>query len=939
MDQISNKPQKPNKKFQTAFPEFMFLNYSSLFEIRDLKFVFFVLFLLWIFPLAAQVVELVPANPSPADSVTVLFHADRGNQVLKDYQGDIYLHTGVITNKSIGTFDWKHVVGNWGKADAQVRMTKVNKNLFAFHYIIGRFYSLKPDEKVQQLTFVFRNDKGTLVGKTKKNKDILVPVFGYKPPLKTKAKYFFQNRKYLSHTFSNGILNVQTDHGLFQSFFYSPKMVQVKNFPSENAEPDSSVAVIMKPGSTVGKVTENQNELIFSSDSLRLIIHKSPFYVSCVYHDDTLLQEDKGYFQRTDNDGLQFRIKPDEQYFGLGERAVKTLKGHRFELYNQAHYGYEMGAPNLNFSVPVLLSSKKYLLFFDNPEKGYADIGKTRKKILELGAVGGVMKYVFIAGTDYTDIYHSYGKLTGTQPLPPRWALGNLQSRMAYRTQKEADSIVTLMQKEDFPIDALILDFYWFGDSIKGHLGKLAWYKPNWPQPEKMIAGFRKRGVRTVLITEPYIIDTLRNFRIADSLGILATDSLGKTYNNSEFYFGPAGLIDIFKPTAQNWFWQQYQKQIKIGVSGWWGDLGEPETHPFDEYCVGKSAQQIHNIYALYWEKMLFEKYRKNYPQRRLFDLNRAGYAGSQRYSIYPWSGDVLRSWSGLQAQLPIMLNMSLSGFPFIHADAGGFAQGIKDDELYTRWLQMACFSPILRPHGSGIPSEPVFFNDTTRRIVRRFMKLRYRLLPYLYTTAWEAHKNGSPIVRPLFYEFPDDSTTYGINNEYFLGKDLLIVPILKHGVKSKRLYLPKGIWYSWWTAKKYTGKQWIEVPVRLDNIPVFVRAGAFIPMVKAVNSTEDYSSENLTIRFYPDPSGGPSKSRMYEDDGKTFRTYEKGEYELLTFSQKNNRQFEFSVETPGNKYKITKRKVTLQIIRENAPRKIHFSLKKKKQINILIAH
>ena len=821
MDQISNTSQKPNKKFQTKLLIFHLISYWSSFKIWNLRSVFSVFFLLGVLQLSAHVVELLPANPSPTDSLALLL----------------------------------------------------------------------------------------------------------------------QNRKYMSHTFTNGILNIQTNHGLFQFYFYNPKMIQVINFPKGKVEPDSSVAVIIKGNRNIGKVNEDQKELIFSSDSLQLIIHKSPFYVSYVYHKDTLLQEDKGYFQRTDNDGLQFGIQPGEQYFGLGERAVNQLSGHRFELYNQAHYGYEMGSPNLNFSVPVLLSSKKYLLFFDNPEKGYADVGKTQKGLLEFSAIGGVMKYVFIAGSDYADIYHSYGKLTGTQPLPPRWALGNLQSRMAYRTQKEADSIVTLMQKEDFPIDALILDFYWFGDSIKGHLGKLAWYKPSWPQPEKMIANFRKKGVKTVLITEPYIIDTLKNFRIADSLGILATDSLGNTYNNSEFYFGPAGLIDIFKPTAQNWFWKQYQKQIKIGVAGWWGDLGEPETHPFDEYCIGKSAAQIHNIYALYWEKMLFEKYRKYYPNRRLFDLNRAGYAGSQRYSVYPWSGDVSRSWGGLQAQLPIMLNMSLSGFPFIHADAGGFAQGVKDDELYTRWIQMACFSPILRPHGSGIPSEPVFFNDTTRRIVRRFMKLRYSLLPYLYTAAWEAHKNGSPIVRPLFYEFPDDPISYGINNEYFLGKDLLVVPILKPGIKSKRLYLPKGIWYNWWTAKRYEGGKWIEVPVTLEYIPVFVHAGTFIPMVKAVNSTDNYSSEDLSIRFYPDPSGKNCESRMYEDDGKTFGSYEKGEYEILTFRQEDNSHFEFSVKTPNTKYKIRKRKITLQIIGKNGTREIHFSLKKRKHINISKVH
>ncbi len=466
---------------------------------------------------------------------------------------------------------------------------------------------------------------------------------------------------------------------------------------------------------------------------------------------------------------------------------------------------------------------------------------------------------------------------------------------MAYRTQKEADSIVNLMHLKHFPIDAIILDFYWFGDSIKGTMGRLAWYKPNWPHPKQMIAKFRKEGVKTILITEPYILDTLKNFYIADSLGILATDSLGKTYINNEFYFGPGALIDIFKPKAQRWFREQYQKQIKRGVAGWWGDLGEPESHPFDEYCVNGSAWQIHNVYAFYWEKMLFDNYRKDYPQTRLFDLNRAGYAGSQRFSVYPWSGDVSRSWGGLQAQLPVMINMSLSGMPFIHADAGGFAQRVKDDTLYTRWLQFACFSPILRPHGSEIPSEPVFFNDTTQRIVRFFMDERYRLLPYLYTTVWQAHKEGTPIIMPLFFEFPNDSITYSVMDEYLWGDDFLVAPILHKKVQQRRLYLPEGLWYNWWNNRRYEGSRWITVPVKLQTIPVFVKAGAFIPMVKAVESTVDYSSKDLTIRFYPASEDKSSEGQMYEDDGKTFGAYEKGQYELLRFQNVSGKTFLFS--------------------------------------------
>lgn len=755
----------------------------------------------------------------------------------------------------------------------------------------------------------------------------LAQQIGIKPLEKDPAAYNFNDRQMLSYTFAKGVLNIETNYGLVQSFFYEPKEARIKDFPTSEATSDSCVAVILNTKDSKVSVDDQPDFLRFRSDSLQIIFHKNPFYASYVYHGDTLLNEDKGYFERGKEKGLQFRITKNEQYFGLGERAVTALKGNRFQLFNQAHYGYGMGQKNLNFSVPVLLSSKRYLLLYDNPEKGYADVGDLNKNILEFGATGGLTKYVFIAGYDYPDIYHSYGILTGTQPLPPRWALGNLQSRMAYRTQSEADSIVSAMQAKDFPMDALILDFYWFGDNIKGYLGELNWYKPHWPNPKAMIANFRKKGVKTILITEPYIIDTLWHFQVGKKLGIFSTDSLGKTFINKQFYFGPASMIDIFKPVARRWFWKQYNKQIKIGVAGWWGDLGEPETISEHQYFVSGKADQVRNLYGFYWEKMIFDNYRKHYPTTRLFDLNRAGYAGSQRFSVFPWSGDISRSWSGLQAQLPVMLNMSLSGMPFIHTDAGGFAMGVKDNELYTRWLQFACFSPILKPHGSGIPSEPIFFNDTTQRIVRDFMKLRYRLLPYIYTVAWRTDEDGTPIIRPLFFEYPNDSTAYSVIDEYFFGPDFLVAPVIHPGVKSLKVYLPKGLWYSWWDHKKYEGGKWITVPVNPETIPIFVKAGAFIPMVKAVNSTDYYSSKDLTVLYFP--SAKSSEGVMYEDDGKTFGAYKDGDFQLLKFNSDEGKKITFSVSGKGYEGMPSERKVTFIIIGKK--KSVHFNLKSDK--------
>ena len=701
--------------------------------IKNFTFQLFLLF--FTITASAQVAWLSPPNPPADDTVTLFFDANKGNKALAHWQGMVYMHTGVITKKSIDGGDWKHVIGNWGEDDQRVRMKSLGKGIYSFTFVPKKFYGLRDDETAQQLAFVFRNEDGSKVGKTKDNEDIYVPVNGYVPVKKKAPEYLFKTRKYISHETKGSRLNVTTDHGLVEIIPYTPTIIEVKNFKSNNQEQDSSSAVILQPVIVKTRLTETNDWLKLSTDSLEVLLHKNPFYIAYHYHGDTLLKEKNGYFRRTDNDGLQFKIDKNEKLYGLGERAIDfKLNGNRYNLYNRPKYGYGLPAKNLNYSVPLLVSSKRYLLYFDNPEKGYADIGEAEPDILEWGAIGGLMKYFFIASTDFYGLSRQWAQLTGRQPLPPRWALGNLQSRMAYRTQKETDSIVALTKKKDFPIDAVILDFYWFGDSIMGTMGRLAWYKPNWPDPKGMISNFLKKGVKTILITEPYIIDSLKNFKIADSLHILVTDSTGKTYINKGFYFGWAGMIDIFKPAAQQWFWQQYVKQIKIGVAGWWGDLGEPENHPSDIYHVNGKADEVHNIYARYWHKMLFENYRKYYPDVRLFNLNRAGFAGSQRYSIYPWTGDVGRSWSGLQAQMPLMLHMSMSGLPFIHSDAGGFAQGTKDEELYTRWLQMSCFSPVLRPHGSGIPSEPVFFNDTTQRIVRKFMKLRYRLLPYIYT-------------------------------------------------------------------------------------------------------------------------------------------------------------------------------------------------------------
>lgn len=617
----------------------------------------------------------------------------------------------------------------------------------------------------------------------------------------------------------------------------------------------------------------------------------------------------KSVFQDSKYRGFRFDLKNDEQIFGGGERAIPlNRRGYRFNFYNQPAYGYGEGAENLNFSVPFLISSDGYGIFFDNVSRGYADIGKTDSNILEAGFFSGELNFYIIAGKNVAEIVTRFSKLTGTQDIPPRWALGAFVSRFGYQSEAQADSVVKKMFDEKFPCDAIIFDLFWFGDSIKRTLGNLDWVnKQRWPDPEKMISDFRSEGIKTVLITEPFVLNTTPAYE--PTLHLQSVDISGKPFLLTKFYFGLGGLLDLFRNDAQDWFWQAYNRQIKIGVAGWWGDLGEPENHPAELYHNLKdlgfprlfSADEVHNLYGQYWSKMVSDHYAEFYPDVRLFHLNRAGFAGSQRFQAFPWTGDVSRSWSGLRAQLPVLLGTSISGIPYVHSDAGGFAMGDKDPELFTRWVQFAVFTPIFRPHGTAleklepnvksIESEPVFYPEPYKSILRNYYNLRYSLGPYNYTLAYEQQHGGKPLMRPMFYYSTADTNLLHAGDQYFWGDELLIAPVIEQGATQRKIYLPQGNWYAWNSSTITEGGKWTTVPVDINNIPVFVKAGSFVPTVDSLRNMDEYDGSHLHVLYYY--SQDASSFTMYDDDGKTNKSWEKNQFELITLSssQKGSKQ------------------------------------------------
>jgi len=739
-----------------------------------------------------------------------------------------------------------------------------------------------------------------------------------------------QNNSYISHQSTANSLVIKTNQGEVCLSVYGQQAIEVHYLSSntktnltsklaldalaQNAAKLPSFAIKEGAIKQAFTLTNTKSTLAFSSEKLTAVITKAPFHIAFYKVDgkekQLLLTEERGYFSGTalENEkqhivqGFRFKLSDQEKLLGGGERVLgMDRRGHRMPLYNRAHYGYETQSNQMNFSIPAVLSSNKYILLFDNSAKGWMDLGKSEQNIMQFEAVSGRMAYLVFAGDNYPELIKNYVEVTGKQPMPPRWALGNYASRFGYRSEQEVRDTVNKFIELDFPLDALILDLYWFGKDIKGHMGNLDWDKEKFPTPTKMIEDIKAQGVNTVLITEPFVLSTSKKWADAETNQALAKDADGKP-KRFDFYFGNTGLVDVFNSKGQNWFNDIYKGLYQQGVAGWWGDLGEPEVHPSDtlhtladDSVVNGDA--IHNVYGHQWAKMVYENQLALAPNKRPFILMRSGFAGSQRYGMIPWTGDVSRTWGGLKPQVELSLQMGLLGMAYTHSDLGGFAGGeIFNKEMYIRWLQYGVFQPIYRPHAQdNIAPEVVFHDKETQDILRNFIKLRYQLLPYNYTLAYQNSTTGMPLMRPLFFEqepeqvFKDEQSLNLMDNttSYFWGDAFLVTPVVDAGVKSVSVPLPKGVWFDYFTGERHQGNQTVAIATSLETLPVLVRAGSFIPMVDAIQSTKDYDNSKLTLHYYADESIKSSVGEMYEDDGEMFQANTQGFFELLSFKAK----------------------------------------------------
>ena len=596
---------------------------------------------------------------------------------------------------------------------------------------------------------------------------------------------------------------------------------------------------------------EEAGQILISTDELEVAVRRSPLIIE--FRDARtrrVINADARPMMYDPKGGTVAAAKKlgfDEHFYGLGEKAARLDKrrGH-FTMWNSDTPGYQEGTDPIYQSIPFYIgldAGAAYGIFFDNSYRTHFDFGRSTQQHMAFSADGGEMNYYFFNGPSIKKIVSRYSDLTGHMPMPPMWALGNQQSRWSYYPQQMAEEVVARYRKDDLPLDVLHLDIdYMIGYRV------FTWDTTRFPNPKAFTDKLKQQGVKVVTIVDPGVKEDksypVYNEGVEKNLFLKRKD--GKLYVG-EVWPGKSVYADFTLPEARRWWGDWHRAYTDNGVAGIWTDMNEPSDFldqtgksQMDVVSYDEGERSTHaknrNVFALLMARATREGLERLQPDKRPYIITRAAYAGIQRYSTM-WAGDNTSTWEALALSIPMFQTLGLGGQPFVGADVGGFI-GRSDGELLTRWYQVGFVTPFCRNHKdiSGYDQEPWRFGTYYEDIIRKYLKLRYRLLPFLYTNLEEAHRTGIPLFRPLLINYQTDTNTINLDDEFMIGSDLLVAPILKANQTSRSVYLPEGIWYDYWTGKKIAGGTRIVAEAPLEIVPMYVRAGAIIPMGPEMN-------------------------------------------------------------------------------------------------------
>lgn len=713
------------------------------------------------------------------------------------------------------------------------------------------------------------------------------PIIGLKPIEKKflgSVKEIKQEKN--KYIFSDGDASVEIT-------VVSDEIIKVRLAPHSVFLDEFSYAVpVLDQKAAVFTVDENLTHYIVSTNTVSCLINKENFLISFSDNANKLTNEDQLAMHWEEN--VKFggyyvyctkKCYPDEAFYGLGDKPTDlNLRGKRFQNWNSDTYSFAKHQDPLYRSIPFYISLNEGIahgIFMDNTFKTHFDFAHEDNGKTSFWADGGELQYYYIHGPHMMDVVKRYHTLTGTHKLPPLWALGYHQCRWSYYPESKLHDLANNFRSKKIPCDALYLDI----DYMDGYRC-FTWNKKYFPNPKKMVKELADNGFKTVVIIDPGI-------KVDDNYWVFKEGKDNKYFcRRSDDYFmeghvwpGRCQFPDFTNPEVRKWWGTLFKELVEIGVAGVWNDMNEPAVfgsgtfpddvrHQYDGFRG--SHRKAHNVYGMQMVRATYDGLKNLQKNKRPFTITRAGYAGVQRYSSV-WTGDNVASWEHLKLGSLQMQRLSMSGIPFAGTDIGGFS-GEPTAELFTRWIQLGVFSPFMRAHSAGDTAErePWSFGVTFEDINRKFIELRYKLLPYIYSAFWEHHRYGFPILRPVVMLEQDNITNKYREDEFTFGDKILVCPVLEEGATSRKVYLPEGAWYDYWTHAALDGGEEYMVGAPLDSMPIFVKAGSVIPEYPVMQHVNEFEIDELMFQIYF--SKYEVNSFYFEDHGDTF-AYEQDIY------------------------------------------------------------
>lgn len=590
--------------------------------------------------------------------------------------------------------------------------------------------------------------------------------------------------------------------------------------------------------------------------------------------------------------GATFFSPEDEHYYGLGQNQEGYFdhRNHKIECWSD----YQ-AAGGANWCVPFMVTNKGYGILWDNPSKTTI-LPAFNEQTKWISQVGQRVSFFVVAGNSADEIYGGYKLLTGDTPMLPKWAYGLIQCKQRYTTQAEMLAVAKGYRDRHLPIDMLVLDWFYYTK-----MGQMDFIPSQWPDPAEMNKQLHAMNIETMISVWPRFRPDSRFFDHIQENGWFLKHKDG-TPENGLPYDSQGSDIDTTNPDAAKYYWGLVRDNIASkGFDSFWADETEPDLPPNGQYYKIGPGTQFFNVYPLFHTAAFYNGIRQDFPERRALILSRDAYLGAQHNGAIFWSSDIFPTWDVLRRQIPTGLDVSSSGIAYWGNDIGGWmglpahhtpahtplidpsdargTVGGYDDypELYVRWYEYGAFQPNFRTHGTRPYNEIWSYGKQAEPILEKYLRLRYELMPYIYSLGYFTHKSGAPMMRALWMDFPNDPKVAEIGDEYMFGPAFLVAPVTSQGQTSKSVYLPAGTaWYNYWTNQRYEGGQTVEVSAPIDTLPLFVKAGAIIPVGSAVESTHDKQTI-AHVRVYPGASG---TFALYSDDGLTY-DYEKGKMQL----------------------------------------------------------